>query len=201
MQKMYGYLRETTESAIKAGVDPDTGLQRMGLNEYLAEIFPDVHDWIHDKSITIIKDGKTIKPRPDYRSETLKLIVEFDGVLHFQTPLAVRNDREMTKSYEELGYKVVRIPFFIQLTRDSILKMFGVDMGHEMFDPSVPSFSLKMKCTPAFFCHAGVLRMAEYFIEFPDQFEANLTVLGNMHDDELSGYSQLISAMAEVRSR
>ena len=47
----WGYLRETKEKAIRDGLDPDTGLHRTGLEEYLAVIFPDTSDWIHDKSI------------------------------------------------------------------------------------------------------------------------------------------------------
>ena len=37
--KNWGFLRETTEEAIKAGNDKDTGLNRTGLNEYL-KFFP-----------------------------------------------------------------------------------------------------------------------------------------------------------------
>ena len=35
MSKIWGFLRETTELAQKAGFDKDTGLIRTGLNEYL----------------------------------------------------------------------------------------------------------------------------------------------------------------------
>lgn len=45
----WGFLRETTEQAKKAGIDKDTGLHRTGLDEYLKAIFPDVSDWVHDK--------------------------------------------------------------------------------------------------------------------------------------------------------
>lgn len=49
----YGFLRETTKSAIQAGIDKTTGLPRTGLDEYLNIIFPKVTDWLHDKSIPI----------------------------------------------------------------------------------------------------------------------------------------------------
>jgi len=78
----WGYLRETKEKAIRDGLDPDTGLHRTGLEEYLAVIFPDTSDWIHDKSIKEI-NGLKCNYRPDYRSESLKLIVEFDGIFHY----------------------------------------------------------------------------------------------------------------------
>ena len=44
MSKNWGFLRETSELAKKAGIDKDTGLVRTGLNEYLDVIFPDTHD-------------------------------------------------------------------------------------------------------------------------------------------------------------
>ena len=34
MNKVWGFLQETTELAQKAGIDKDTGLIRTGLNEY-----------------------------------------------------------------------------------------------------------------------------------------------------------------------
>lgn len=53
------------------------------------------------------------------RSESLKLIVEIDGLPHYQNPIVILKDKEKTKLYEEFGYKVVRIPYFIQLTNCS----------------------------------------------------------------------------------
>ena len=85
MSNKWGFLRETTEAAIKAGLDADTGLHRTGLNEYLAVIFPDTNDWIHDKALGEV-NGEKIRNRPDYRSESLKIIVEFDGLPHHNNP-------------------------------------------------------------------------------------------------------------------
>jgi len=39
MSSKWGFLRETTKVAIKAGIDADTGLHRTVLNEYLSVIF------------------------------------------------------------------------------------------------------------------------------------------------------------------
>ena len=75
MANKWGYLRETSEKAKKAGKDKDTGLHRTGLDDYLKVIFPNINDWIHDKALGKIND-KFYRNRPDYRSEKLKLIVE-----------------------------------------------------------------------------------------------------------------------------
>ncbi|MDD7704413.1 hypothetical protein, partial [Campylobacter sp.] len=72
----WGYLRETSQIAQMAGLDKATGLHRTGLDEYLKVIFPNVNDWIHDKALGEI-NGVLCRKRPDYRSESLKMIVEF----------------------------------------------------------------------------------------------------------------------------
>lgn len=43
-----GFLRETQEEAIKAGVDKDQNIERTGLEIYLKIIFPEINDWVHD---------------------------------------------------------------------------------------------------------------------------------------------------------
>jgi hypothetical protein len=78
MGSRWGYFRETQGKAQKAGKDKSTGLHRTGLEEYLKVIFPFVKDWIHDQPIGLELDRKMLRTRPDYRSETLKLITEFD---------------------------------------------------------------------------------------------------------------------------
>ena len=99
----WGFLRETKEKAQKAGIDADTGMHRNGLDEYLAVIFPSVNDWIHDKGFA--------SKRPDFRSPSLKLIVEFDGLQHYTDPRKILQDQKNTEIYNNNGYKVVRIPY------------------------------------------------------------------------------------------
>lgn len=77
MSKKWGFLRETNLLAETAGIDKDTGLHRTGLEDYLKVIFPNTDDWIHDKLLGKINDT-LYRCRPDYRSESLKLIIEFD---------------------------------------------------------------------------------------------------------------------------
>lgn len=183
---VYGFLRETSELAIKAGIDQKTGLPRTGLNEYLKIIFPNTTDWIHDKSIGI--EGKRI--RPDYRSESLKLIVEFDGLPHYQNPDIIINDKKNTEFYESHGYKVVRIPFFIQLSRNAVKTLFDVDLDFELFDENIPSMGWG-RSTPAYFCPLGIERMLDDFSRFPEQYKANIKSLEEIQDTRLSGIKYL----------
>ena len=69
-KEKWGFLRETNDAAKEAGIDAETGLHRTGLEEYLKVIFPNINDWVHNKSNPSWKR----KLRPDYRSESLKIV-------------------------------------------------------------------------------------------------------------------------------
>lgn len=189
-KEKWGFLRETREDAIKAGLDADTGLHRTGLDEYLAVIFPDTTDWVHNKTIPNLPDGVICKKRPDYRSESLKLIIEFDGVQHFETPKQIRADIETTRLYESFGYRVVRIPFFIQLSNLVVKECFNVDVEEKLFNAEIPSMGIN-GTNPATLCHAGVERMAQIFICHPEQYMTNIKFLKLFSDDYFTGASLL----------
>ena len=186
MKNNWGFLRETSELAKKAGIDKDTGLHRTGLDEYLKVIFPNIEDWIHDKTLGKINDI-TYKSRPDYRSETLKLIIEFDGLQHYTKPDIIEKDNRLTKVYEDLGYKVVRIPYFIQLSNNAVKKLFGIDVKEFLFDESIPSLGYKGHNTPAYLCPAGLVRMVKEFRNFPEQYKTNFDFLKKQNEPFKTG--------------
>lgn len=202
---IYGYLRETEEEAIKAGLDKDTNLPRTGLDTYLRIIFPEIKDWMHNKTVPNLKDkdNKISKIRPDYRSETLKIIVEFDGLPHYQNPDIILKDIEKDVIYKSNGYKVVRIPYFIQLTKDSVKVLFNVDLDFELFDLSSVnknmSLGINSKATPAYLCPLGIKKMAEEYIKFPKQLQINLEYLRKINDDNLTGLSYLEKELNKLK--
>lgn len=187
VKEKWGFLRETTEAAIKAGIDRGTGLHRTGLNEYLKVIFPNVDDWVHDKVLGLTVNNKVCRKRPDYRSEKLKMIVEFDGIQHYTMPDRIKNDVLSTKFYESLGYKVVRIPYFIQLTNKAVKYFFNVDVKEPLFNENIHSMDKNDRNTPAFLCGAGVLRMIEEFKHHPEQYRVNKEFLISQNDPFLTG--------------
>jgi hypothetical protein len=174
----WGFLRETIEKAKEAGIDKDTGLHRTGLEKYLEIIFPNVKDWIHDKSCSEWKR----KVRPDYRSESIKLIIEFDGLQHYNNIEKIIGDIEKTKFYKELGYKVIRIPYFIQLTNKVVETLFGVKVNEQLFNESIPSLGINGRNSPAYLCPEGIKRMAEEFTKFPEQYKVNVEFLKQQND-------------------
>ncbi|HMV41650.1 MAG TPA: DUF559 domain-containing protein [Leptospiraceae bacterium] len=182
----YGFLRETNALAKKAGIDKDTGLHRTGLEEYLKIIFTDTNDWIHDKALGLV-DGKLYRTRPDYRSESLKMIVEFDGLQHYTKPDIIEKDFKLTETYTKLGYTVVRIPYFIQLSNQAVKTLFGIDVEEKLFDEKIPSLGVKGQNTPAYLCPAGLKRMAEDFKKFPEQYKVNFVFLKKQNDPFRTG--------------
>lgn len=185
----WGFLRETNELAAKAGTDKDTGLHRTGLEKYLNVIFPEIpsSNWIHNKKVDGI--GRLI--RPDYRCESLKLIIEFDGVQHYQKPEQIKADYENQAIYESYGYKVVRIPYFVQLSNDVVRQMFGREVSEQLFDSSIPLLGIKGQNTPAYCCPAGLKRMAKEFKNYPEQYQVNVKALEEADDEYLTGVALL----------
>jgi hypothetical protein len=177
----WGFIRETSDKAKSAGIDRDTGLHRTGLDEYLKAIFPNTNDWIHDKTLGVI-DGKTYRTRPDYRSESLRLIVEFDGLQHYTKPDKIESDLKTTEIYHNLGYSVVRIPYFIQLTNQAVHTLFNVVVNEDLFDGNIPSLGIQGQNTPAYLCPAGLRRMASEFRRFPEQYSVNVAFLKSQND-------------------
>jgi len=185
-KRKWGFLRETNELAKKAGIDRDTGLHRTGLEDYLQVIFPHVDDWIHDKALGEV-NGISYRSRPDYRSEKLKLIVEFDGLQHYTKPDIIEKDLKNTKLYEGIGYKVVRIPYFIQLSNKAVKILFDIVVSEELFDETISSLGVQGQNTPAYLCPAGLNRMAVDFIKFSEQYKTNIEFLKKQNDPYRTG--------------
>lgn len=184
----WGFLREDQEDADKAGVDEDTGLHRTSLLDYLNIIYPQITDWVHDKTIP----GSKRKFKPDYRSESLKLIVEFDGFPHYQYPDTILGDDKKGEFYQSLGYKVVRIPYFIQLSNAVVKKLFDKDVQQPLFDERIPSLGIVGRSAPAYLCGSGIRRMAKEFYEIsPSQYNVNVSYLKSLNNEFLTGVELL----------
>ena len=190
--KKWGYIRETQAMALEAK-QHNPSEEYTAFDEYLEVLYPG-KKWIHDKPFGK-RDGKTYRIRPDFLCEELKLIIEFDGLQHYTNPKNIRTDRENKETYESFGYRVIRIPYFIQLTQSVVKEMFGIDIPFPLFDPTLPSMSVRWKNTPAYCCPAGIARMAQDFRCYPQQYEVNMRQLTADDDEELSGVNILKAAM------
>ena len=94
--------------------------------------------------------------------------------------------------YKNFGYKVVRIPYFIQLSNKAVRTLFEVDANEDLFDESISSLGIEGQNTPAYLCPAGLKRMAEEFLRFPEQYKTNIEFLKKQNNPFRSGVEFLV---------
>jgi hypothetical protein len=134
-------------------------LTEKSLGEKLTKIFSN-QVFIHDE---VVPDSG-VRFRPDYRCDELHLIIEFDGDRHYREAAVIVRDQKKDKIFSKMGYKVVRIPYFVQLTKDIIKFIFDVDYDfHEEYPHGFISKEAKL---PADFCELGVKKFKEDLIRF-----------------------------------
>lgn len=72
--------------------------------------------------------------------------------------------------------------------------MFDVEVSEQLFDEKFPSLSTNGRNSPAYLCPAGVIRMAEEFKKFPEQYKINIEFLKQQNDPFKSGVEFLEKA-------
>ncbi len=104
-------------------------LNKKELYKALKQIFN--CDFVIDKYVP--ESG--INKYPDFRNDELKLIVEFDSYLHYKKSVLQLSDEEKDEVYSKMGYKVVHIPYFVQLSSVVIKELFGIEMDWKQLYP------------------------------------------------------------------
>lgn len=125
-------------------------LTESNLGKILKDIVPDL-EFVHDKAVP---DAKNKRRRPDYRCDSEKLIIEFDGDTHYCKAQRIITDAEKDEDYSALGYRIFRIPYFVQMTEQVIKNIFGKDMVFEQVYPN--GFIDPKAILPADFCELGI---------------------------------------------
>ena len=132
------------------------------MNEYLTEqsLRRFFSERIDEKAVfnRVIPDIG-MRNRPDCRSERKKLIVEFDGWKHYTDPATIISDSEKDKATSALGYSTIRIPYFVQLSRDVVeflFKDYATDLSEWNSFPH--GFHSRGVIFPASFCELGISR-------------------------------------------
>ena len=150
----------------------------------LNRLFPEIK-WVRDK--TIPQSG--LRTRPDFCSEKLKLIVEYNGYRHYIVSHQILRDYRKTREYQKLGYKVVDWPFWIQPDKNTTKTLFwGFECDFDQhFSEDHQGFMSKWaSCVlPADFCELGIERFEKELAEFPKiTQEQVLWSLKNRVDDK-----------------
>jgi very-short-patch-repair endonuclease len=106
--------------------------------------------------------GLSRRFRPDYHSDRRKLVVEFDGDQHYRSSRVILGDVERDVFFTTNGFRVIRIPYFVQLSRAVITHLFG-----EVADASTDflnfpqGFIAPTVVMPADFCELGIARFED----------------------------------------
>lgn len=170
----FGYLRENQCIADKENKTLNSNeLIRTGLDIYLHYLFPNIKDWSYNKNLNINFNNNVYRRRPDYFSPSLNLIVEYDGLPHYQNYSVILKDLFTTELYKKANYNIIRIPCFIQLTSDVVKQLFNIEINHDLFPNSLPSFNINRNFTPDNFCPLGLKQMVKQFKLFPNQYMIN----------------------------
>lgn len=102
--------------------------------------------------------------RPDFRCDNLKLIIEFDGPQHYTQTKVMLRDFKKDEIYGAMGYKIIRIPCFVQLEAKTIKLLFDLNYEKELEFPH--GFISKGATLPADFCELGIERFKQDLIYF-----------------------------------
>jgi hypothetical protein len=92
--------------------------------------------------------------RPDYRSDSMMLILESDGDSHYRSARRIKADIKKDTDYTNLGYRVYRIPFFVQMTSQVLEDIFHREINYEQDYPN--GFIASNVILPADFCELGI---------------------------------------------
>ena len=150
------------------------------LGEILKRLYPD-QEFIHDKPVPLSSNKRK---RPDYRCDNLKIIVEFDGISHYQNVNIILSDIDKDKDYTDLGYNVIRIPYFIQLDIETTYKLFGITLTEDLYNYP-HGFIDKKAILPASYCYEGLLKFEQDLKKFSwvsdkviDSLKTKISTLG-----------------------
>ena len=109
---------------------------------------------------------------PDHRFEKEKIIVEFDGIQHYQKIEEIKKDRMKDMVYRQMEYKIIRIPFFVQPSSETLKHYFNIDGELELQYPH--GFIIYDSTPPTNFCSLGLDRFIVEFNQFPNSVKKDI---------------------------
>ena len=138
------------------------------------------------QDLILDKQFKPYKFRPDVLIQKQKIILEFDGYLHYTQPNIILKDYEKNNILKNLGYKIIRIPYFVQLDEKTIKYIFP-DLLVYRISEYPHGFIDKKAILPAAFCELGIKRFIDDLEKFNfikndiiESLENKIKELGNI---------------------
>ena len=129
---------------------------------------------LNENKLEILHNRKVpesfLRNRPDFIINK-KFIIEFDGYRHYNNSKNIIKDIETEKDWNELGYKIFRIPYFIQIRSDIkeiISKVLNIDISKIIENDYKSGFWDEKALLPADFCELGIQRFKKDLEIFKD---------------------------------
>ena len=92
-------------------------------------------------------------------------VVEFDGDAHYWNSLKIKVDSEKDAVAKDLGYTVVRMPYWVQLTTETLLHYFDL---HAQIEQDFPHGFIATKIFPASYSELGISRFERELTSLPE---------------------------------
>lgn len=99
-------------------------------NDKILEILKIFLELEKKTDIVVNKNFFNTKRKPDYRIDKYKLIFEYDGPDHYRNPFKIYSDKRKFNEYKNNGYRVVRWPYYMQLSKDAAIYIFRDVIKH-----------------------------------------------------------------------
>ncbi|TLS75054.1 DUF559 domain-containing protein [Mariprofundus erugo] len=119
-------------------------------------------NYFHNKTVP----DSGIRNRPDHRFIKEKVIIEFDGLQHYQNIDVIKKDRKKDAVYGKMGYRIIRVPFFIQPSTETLNHYFHIEGELQLQYPH--GFIIYDSTPPTYFCSLGLERFIDEFNKLPD---------------------------------
>ncbi len=186
------YLRETSSKYFNPS-------RNTTLQEYLEAIYPGI-EFEYQSSIKKNELPENTEPKRyvcDAISKDLHLVVEFDGLNHYNDTQICLNDIKRDEWFKSLNYRTIRIPYWIQLSKDVIETLFDIvvtqefcQLDYSFYDPEHNRVNFNI--LPGNMCELGRRRFIREFNNF--NLETRLQVYNDiMKCIGAVDYDQLLS--------
>ncbi len=103
--------------------------------------------------------------------------VEFDGDDHYCNTLKIKADRQKGAFATANNIRLIRIPFWVQLTTSTLSHYFHLNASIEQ---SFPHGFISTKCFPASFCELGIERFCTEISAIP--LDVRAAVIKSLRD-------------------
>lgn len=104
-----------------------------------------------------------------------KILVEFDGDLHYTNSLSFYRDIQKNEIAELEGYEVIRIPYWVQLNTQTLEYYFKVKSKYYKIETNFPHGFISKKATlPGSFCNYGFGRFTNELQDLPYNIQINV---------------------------